>query len=137
MTKPETEWVLVPRELLARVVNSAHERGKEYVYWTVEAKPFQKLIEFLAASPPAPSVPDVVREWSDLFKEYGTNTPRSTRAKVIGDRMAAALTAQAAEVERLTRLLEGRDDFIVAHQLWDEFVAALPSPPITKIKGEG
>lgn len=102
MTKPETEWVWVPRE---------PTDGMQVYFWRCynEQQPGTALsikfrrafMEMLAAAPPAPSVPDVVREWEArraATRKYEGS--REAQTNEIGDRMAAALTAQAKELQQ-------------------------------------
>lgn len=101
MTKPETEWMLVPREpteamTIAGVVAN-QERMVADVYKAM-----------LSASPPAPSVPDVVREWQTHDRGSWTYE----RLHGFADCMAAALTAQAKTIENLRR--KNKHEFIVA-----------------------
>jgi len=60
--------------------------------------------------------------WSDI-QQVTTNWHRNPD----GPRAATALERQAAEIERLQRLLNGRDDFIVGEGLWPKFCDGLPA----------
>lgn len=64
-----------------------------------------------------------------MRNKHATNL-RRTRTNMLGtdDQQHYWQCHDAAkEIERLEKLLNGRDDFIVAHGLWEEFVATLPA----------
>jgi hypothetical protein len=64
-----------------------------------------------------------MREWHDRSRDRETITLSK-----------ATLERQAAEIERLRNLLNGRDDFIVGEGLWPKFCDGLP--PRAALTGE-
>jgi hypothetical protein len=57
--------------------------------------------------------------------------------ELVKDEAADTLERQAAEIERLRRLLNGRDDFIVAEGLWQKFCDAILAALGTKATDTG
>jgi len=60
---------------------------------------------------------------------------RASHGRAFRLKAADTLERQAAEIERMQRLLNGRDDFIVAEGLWPKFCDGLPAR--AALTGEG